>query len=41
MPVRRARAVELTAQLWAVSPEVAPPSARPVSGGRTTARTSE
>lgn len=39
--VRPARAAELTAQLWAVSPEAAGPPARPVSGGRTTARTSE
>ena len=41
---RGARAAELTAHLWAVSPEAAatpPTPARPVSGGRTTARTSE
>lgn len=40
--VRGALAAELTAQLWAVSPEAAPPPrARTVSGSRTTARTSE
>ena len=40
--VRGARAAELTAQLCEVCPEAAaPPHARPVSGGRKTARTSE